>query len=64
MNIANLLELQACNEPDKKAVVFGGDQYSCGFMNAQANRVAKARMSMGITKGTVSPCGSRTALSF
>lgn len=51
MNIANLIELQACNTPDKKAVVFGEDQYSYGFMNAQANRVANALMHMGITKG-------------
>jgi long-chain acyl-CoA synthetase len=51
MNIANLIELQACNLPDKKAVVFGEDQYSYGVMNAQANRVANALMSTGIQKG-------------
>lgn len=51
MNIANLIELQACNAPDKKAVVFGEEQYSYGVMNAQANRVANALISMGIQKG-------------
>jgi len=51
MNIANIIELQAFRVPDKNAVIFGGDQYSYSFMNAQANRVANALTSMGVKKG-------------
>ncbi|MBW1780914.1 MAG: long-chain-fatty-acid--CoA ligase [Deltaproteobacteria bacterium] len=51
MNIANPIELQAFLRPDKIAVVFGEAQYSYGEMDAQANRVANALISMGIQKG-------------
>ncbi len=51
MNIANPIEIQALNRPDKTAVVFGEKPYSYGLMNAQANRVANALISMGIRKG-------------
>jgi long-chain acyl-CoA synthetase len=51
MNIANIIELQASRAADKNAVIFGEDQYSYGFMNAQANRVANALISMGVKKG-------------
>ena len=51
MNIANVIELQAFRTPDKDAVIFGEDKYSYSVMNAQANRVANALLSLGIKKG-------------
>ncbi len=51
MNIANPIEIQAFQRPDKTAVVFGDRAYSYGAMNARANRVANALKSLGIQKG-------------
>jgi len=51
MNIGNVIELQACHMPDKTAVVFGEKPYSYGVMNAQANRLANALISMGVQRG-------------
>ena len=51
MNIANMLEIQAFKTPDKTAVVFGKNEYSYGFLNAESGRVANAFIGLGIKKG-------------
>jgi len=52
MNLAwTSLEYQAFRRPEKTAVVFGERGYSYAFLNAQANKVAKALVSLEVKKG-------------
>lgn len=52
MNLAAIsLEYQAIRRPDKTAVVFGEKGYSYSLLNAEANKVANAFVSLGVEKG-------------
>jgi long-chain acyl-CoA synthetase len=51
MNLANILELQAVNRPEKTAVLFAEAGYTYAHLNEEANRMANFLKTVGVEKG-------------
>jgi long-chain acyl-CoA synthetase len=51
MNLANILDLQAVQRPEKAGVIFGETVYTYAHLNKEANQMANALIDLGIQKG-------------
>lgn len=51
MNIATILELQAYNRPDKKALIIDDKAVSYREINKRANKIGNSLISLGVAKG-------------
>ena len=53
MSVVSVFEAQVAQQPDRVALVMGGEQISYGQLNARANQLAHYLIAQGVTRDTL-----------